>query len=117
MDMSSTAGCRQNLVRLLDAGIWAKITAARASHLVRYLDEPVTFREYKSMNHILIPAAITVLAVGAVWSVVGWVLYNYFEAVPVTAGRWVLGTGLGVLAIGVLLYIWPVFLLFFVRPA
>ena len=69
------------------------------------------------MNHILLPAAIDVLVVGAVGSCTGWVLSNYFESVPLIVGRWVLSTGLGLLALGVLLYAWPVFLGFFAQPA
>jgi hypothetical protein len=69
------------------------------------------------MNHILPPAAIAVLVVGAIGSCVGWVLFNYFESVPLIVGRWVLSSGLGLLALGVLLYAWPMFLGFFAQPA
>lgn len=70
------------------------------------------------MNHILVPAAIIVLAVGAAWSIVGWVVHNYAQSVPASVSKWFLGAGLAVLGVGVLLYIWPVILVFgFARPA
>jgi hypothetical protein len=47
----------------------------------------------------------------------GGFLSNYFESVPLIVGRWVLSTGLGLLALGVLLYAWPMFLGFFAQPA
>lgn len=68
------------------------------------------------MNHIFVPAAVTVLAIGAVWSLVGWLVHHYVEAVSVRTGQWIFLSGLGVVALGVLLYIWPLSLMFFAHP-
>lgn len=69
------------------------------------------------MNHSLVPAALVVIGIGAVWSCTGWVLDRYVNSAPASVSRWVLWSGVTVLAIGVLLYIWPVFGSFFAHPA
>ena len=57
------------------------------------------------MNHVLVPVAVTVFAVGAAWSLVGSVVHHYVEAVSVRTGQWIFWSGLGVAALGALLNI------------
>lgn len=69
------------------------------------------------MNHILVPVAVVILVIGAVWSCVGWVVDNYVNSVPASISRWTLWSGIAVVAIGMLLFLWPLLFVFAFRPA
>ena len=70
------------------------------------------------MTHVLAPAALVLLGIGAIWSAVGWVADNYVQSVRPAVSRGILWSGVTVLVAGALLYIGPiVFVMLFARPA